>query len=461
MRFRGSLIFALAVSVSAALVPACRATTNFTSAWDEHSHLSYVQYVYNFQLPASGYPMNTWGREAFACHPHHLYGSMALAACGENGPGTSYPTGGTNTAEGWPPLSYIVIANLARPFFLVVDDPLYASRGAVVVLWTLGMLALAALAVQRGMSKVQTVSWTLAVSALPGLGYFSSFVSPYSAVPILTAYAIWSFGWLVTLAEDLKVERTWRFSAKSLAVLLFPTVSVLTIPHSISVVIAISVGISIFALQSLWRKKTKYRAAFTLITAVLSAFLSATAYFAYRVYNRFNGSRVVPYPPDTLPDTPPPAIEHDPDWIGQAVARAWNFFPNAIGSALPVPRALAFFSALLTALVVTVVVGSALGLLRSMDRGSLAIAVLTASPIGALIFYYTLSFEPPPRYGLPLAFLGFALLLTQPLAKRATTVLLILGLALTSSALVADPIYIEQPCWEVGPDGYLQQCPEA
>lgn len=456
--YKSEVKFLLLVFLISSLVPAYRASTNFTSPWDEHSHLSYVQYVYDFELPAVGYPMNTWGREAFACHPHSLYGPMSVAGCGERGPGTSYPTGGSSTAAGWPPIAYFAIASLSRPFFLFFDDPLYAVRAGVVSLWALGFVALAFLARRIGSGKLQIIGASSALSALPGLGYFSSFVSPYSAIPLLTAYCLW-VGFQLLQSPEKYLHFLPRFSpGRSLAIFSYPVVAVLTIPHSVTTVIALVGGIIMLGFtKGIYRTPRKLVFS-TLSASVASATLVALAFLAHRGFMWLVAERTVPFPPDTLQDPPLPSVVHDSDWVGQLLFRAWNFFPNGINSALPVPRVGAFLASLLTWLVISVVVGRSAGLLESRDRGAFCLGVVVASPLGALLFYYTLTFEAPPRYGLPLAFLGFSLALFPPLVRRVTGILLLLGLLITGISLISDPIYIEQPCWKVGLSGFLEQC---
>lgn len=402
--------------------------------------------------------MNTWGREAFACHPHHLYGPMAAAACGENGPGTSYPTGGANTADGWPPIAYTVIANLSRPFFLFTDDALFAVRFGVVSLWTLGMLVLVGLASRRGISKLQSLTAATAITVLPGIGYFSSFVSPYAALPILTAYAIWTYDWLLArLKNRFSLDR--RTIVEGLAAAAFPAITILTVPHSISVVIAVSIGIGLTALRHLFRKGSLRPSPRSVLIGLSAALLTPLAYFVHRFYNAIRAWRTIEYPSDASPDVSDAVTSsHNSDWFAEAQARAWNFFPRAIDSALPVPDLYRFVATLLTFVVVGVVIARALRLLDSHDYGLLEIGIVIASPIGALIYYYSLSFEAPPRYGLPLALLGFSVLIVRKLPPRAIGVVVALATLLFVFAVRSDPIYIEQPCWEVGANGYLQLC---
>lgn len=453
-----SRAFWVLVGICACIIPLIRSTTNFTSVWDEHAHLSYVQYVHDFKWPASGYPMNAWGREAFACHPHQLYGPMAQAACGENGPGNMYPTGGANTAEGWPPIAYVAIANLSRPIALFVDDPLHAARVGVVALWGLGMLCLAKLARKNGQSDAFIIGWVLAMSSLPGIAYFSSFVSPYSSIPLLAAYAIWSTLWIFQRLNDLKQPWTRADLVPATCALMFPAISVLTVPHSISIVIAISIALGLYAITNLNRKNPKESALRMVVASTTAFVLAFGANRAYRFYVSYNARRSIPYPVDTNPDVAPPTMVHDQDWLGQGIQRAWDFFPNALHSALPVNRSFEFTSTLFIWGVVGVILAAALGLSSSRNAGFLATGVIVASPVSALVFYYSLTFEPPPRYGLPLALFGSAIVLIVPASRRATRIFLTLATILAVFAVVNEPIYIEQPCWQVGESGYLELC---
>ena len=457
MRHKNKLAFIL-VLCCLAVVPMLRSSTNFTSAWDEHAHLSYVQYTYNFKWPAPGYPMNTWGREAFACHPHQIYGPMAVAACGEFGPGSEYPTGGANTADGWPPLAYTAIANLSRPFFLFTDDALHAVRLGTALLWSFGMLCLFGLAKQRGVRKLQSLSAILAITALPGIGYFSSFVSPYAALPILTAYAIWTYDWLV---EKLSQGNLFdpRSLMKTAAALGFPAVAILAVPHSISVVVAISIGLGLNLLRNIFPLKTLRLEPRSLLLGISALLFTPAAYATNRFYNSIRAWRSIDYPTDTVPDvTDVVATGHDSNWFAQARSRTWDFFPNAINSALPVPEFFGFAATLLTLFVIAVVAARALTLMKSNDHGFFEIGILLASPISALVYYYSLSFEAPPRYGLPLALLGFCLIIVRKLPNRAIVAIVALSATLNVVAVQSDPIYIEQPCWQVGDSGYLELC---
>ena len=402
--------------------------------------------------------MNTWGREAFSCHPHQLHGSMALAACGENGPGYMYPTGGANTAEGWPPIAYVAIANLSRPIALFVDDPLHVARGGVVALWGLGMLCLAKIARKNGQSDAFIIGWVLAMSSLPGIAYFSSFVSPYSSIPLLAAYAIWSTLWIFQRLNDLKHPWTRADLVPAICALMFPAVSVLTVPHSISIVIAVSIALGLSAVGNLDRRQPT-QSVLRILTALSVAFTIAVfANRAYRFYGSYNARRSIPYPSDTNKDPAPAALVHDQDWFGQGIKRSWDFFPNALHSALPVNRTFEFVSTLFVIGLVSLVVAIAIGHTSSKKAGFLAAGVIISSPISALVFYYSLTFEPPPRYGLPLAIFGAAIVLIVPARRQTNRILLTLALCLAALAVFNEPIYIEQPCWQVGDSGYLEHC---
>jgi hypothetical protein len=400
--------------------------------------------------------MNTWGREAFACHPHQLYGAMAQAACGENGPGTSYPTGGANTADGWPPLAYVVIANFARPFFIFVEDPLYTVRGAVVLTWSLGMVALACLAITFGIRRIQIVAWIAAVTALPAIGYFSAFVTPYSLLPLLVACLLWSFKELHRLITQ-REKKTRREILQSVIAVSLVVLSTLAIPHAIAVVGALALGLTFEFLKS-W-SATRLKSWRQLLSdALLPPFLALGALVSFSVYRRLNALRSVPYPSDTRPDVGDPLPEREIDLIRDMTSVAWRFFPGGLRSELPVDQALSFLSDLAIFLVVTIIVASALNLLRRNQFGSLSLGVLIASPLAGTFFFYELGFETPLRYGLPLALFAVALSVMVPLRKPALTALFVLSLLLTISALRADPIYIQSQCMEVGPSGFLVPC---
>lgn len=447
-------LFLLAIS---AVIPTYRATSNYTSAWDEHQHLSYVQYVTEFKWPAPGYPMNTWGRQAFACHPHHLYGPMALSPCGVDGPGYNYPTGGASTAESWPPGAYVIIATLSAPFHLLFADPLFAVRAGVVLTWSLGTALIGIRALRSSRNLVSTTGWVLALSSLPATGYFSSFVSPYCILPLVCFYSLWLFDQAENFFSQCQPRSKLKLAVTGLGFLMFPFALMFSIPHSISIVIAVSFAIFFSSLLHFKGKPFRQSVQRFLVFGTISFFLVFLARWAHNFYNRVNASRSIPWPVDTVPDAGASPLEHDPNWIYQIVVRAWNFFPMSLNDPLPNSYLIEFVVSLLTVLIVALIVGSSLGILQHNEL-PLAAGILVSSPIAGLLFYYALNFEPPPRYGIALSIFSIAICAKIRTNKISSVVILILAIALGVLALSSPQIYLEQPCWMIGDEGFLEVC---
>ena len=140
---------ALAVFLVDMTVLVRRALTSDVSLWDEGYHLSYLQYAHGWHVPRPGEEMNTWARELYTCNPVPPFGGVSTIPCGGDGPDGLYPDNGRNSAAGWPPIYYFVVANLMRPLLAFGVEPVTSGRLVSASIWAAGAALVAVLVLSQ------------------------------------------------------------------------------------------------------------------------------------------------------------------------------------------------------------------------------------------------------------------------------------------------------------------------
>jgi len=393
-----------------------RADMPFTSQWDEMYHLSYVQYASQGVVPAYGFSLNDWGKTAFSCYPVSLIGITTPVPCGEIGPGASYPTGGTNTAAGWPPIYYFLTALLMAPVKLLfgVTDNLFAARYATGLIWAAGTASLSLLVRIKSKSLVLGLTFSLLATSLSLFGQSASFVSPHSAVPLLLALGLFvafrtdkQFKVLANTWDSINLRNRWFSIFKSSwPIVLFGALLAFTVPHAFPILIAMGiylfVGVIIF-----FRNNPSRIFAFGALSAIVFGSSAALFFESNRFWAWQNAVRAVPFPDDVNPAAADvTALGSFPDLIQQVVALWWDFWP--LGQSNPWLQGVAaifienLWVFLLAALIVTAL--ATLGVGHWLFRVSLGL-VITA-PIASNAAFSTLQFAIPERYGMAIVLLG-------------------------------------------------------
>ena len=205
-----------------------RALTSDVSLWDEGYHLSYLEYAQAWQVPRAGDEMSDWAKELYTCNPVPPFGGVSTIPCGGDGPDGLYPDNGRNSAAGWPPIYYFVVANLMRPVQALGVEPVTSGRLVSAAIWAAGAALLAVLVLSQASSKTLAVSAGVIVGLIPTTWGMSGFVTPHSTALLVGA---------ANVALLLLVWRrpvTWKWAALGGVVL--GLLSTLTLPHAIVVV---------------------------------------------------------------------------------------------------------------------------------------------------------------------------------------------------------------------------------
>ena len=442
-----SFIFALAINVF-------RATDFFTAVWDEHTHLSYVQYMFSGIIPAEGYPLNSWAKSAFSCHPHALFGVMTSVPCGQVGPAYLYPTGGTSTSQGWPPLYYFLVSVLMRPF-LLFSDPLFAARVATAFIWASGTAIIVFAVFKLRGNAIAAFTVALLLNSIPYFAYFSAFVSPHSMIPLLVGT-----GLLVVVGfvrpESLKSEngnvlldripRTWMYLC---LFVLFSMIVAFTVPQALSLVLIMAFVMVIIGppkaqhlgVASSLRLKIILRlpvVAASLISAV--TFLGIYKFWAWQVLAR---AKQTPWEIDKALaniDTPNPSY---PDVLTQIFTRWFAFWPNAYSEGYPVAPAISFVEQTWS----FILPAAALAVLMLWKRNSifsfLILSLFIISPVISVAYDVIFQAGVPVRYGLTFSVVGLLAVANNKINKKVQLVLLAMALLTFVAAWMINPLYVE------------------
>jgi hypothetical protein len=457
------LVIALGLAMTRVFYP-------WTSPFDEHTHLSYVQYAYSRIIPADGYQMNWWAKQAFSCHPHAMYGAMTPVPCGSLAPGRFYPTGGTNTSATWPPLYFMIVGVLMRIPMLWIHDPLYAARFITAILWSTGAAWLAFQSWK--LTKVKTVGFTIAglLVALPTFFYFTSNVSPHSLNTLLFASGLfistrivsslkargthsvsptWRASWLITIRTG------WLYALIPLGFLCS-----IAIPQSLILVAVCTVFVVawIFSEQGIsWRVRTT--SAVTTITTGFAILLGELGFFRFWQWQL--GARAISFASgvNTSGGNTDPADPTYSSFFDQAVARWWSFWPNGLNPGWPDHQ----YATVQVTLWTFILGGLSLcgvALWRRGDwLGPLMLTLLITAPLFSIAYDVFFSTDVPARYGMLFPIIGVLAVANRHFAKPFRIVLLVLTAGTYIWALwLENPFYFPAANCHLGAVTHLIYC---
>lgn len=461
-----AVCFAIALGISMT-----RVFSPFTSPFDEHTHLSYVQYAYSWVIPAEGYPMNSWAKAAFSCHPHAIYANLTEIPCGTIADGKFYPTGGTNTSQTWPPIYFFLVAILMRIPMIWISDPLFSARFVTAILWSLGT-AWIGLQVWK---LTNTKSFGIAVSALlvalPTFYYFTSNVSPHSLNPLLIATAlaistkivgvVSSFG---DIRDTEAPGNAWTYLFRSKWIYLFAILGLIlafAVPQSLTI-IGFSVLFTVLWIFNLEKINLKQKLIFSVFVSAAGAvstflFTRVFAFWQWQVW-----ARAIPVSTEVDPglaNVDPPKTEYISP-IVMFFNRLWSFWPEGLNPGFPqgkdVSAVIGVWGFILAGLSVTAIV-----IWKKSDwLGPLMLSLLIAAPVFSIAYNLIFTTDVPVRYGIVFPILGILSLANNRLSRPIVVVLLVLSAFTYLTAFVLDPTYVETQGCGLDAATQLITCPK-
>ena len=436
-------LFALAF-----LLTAFHAFFPVTSAWDEHSHLSYVQYAFNWKIPREGDPLNTWAMAAFSCHPHEFFGAMTVIPCGEYGLPGDYPAS-LNTAAGWPPIYYFLTAILMRIPLVVITDPLFAARLTTAFLWSLGVAWLGIQIFQKTKKLALTVAFAMIAVSISAVIAFASYVSPHALNPLLVAAGLFVSDRLVkSLTGDAKPSKhrfvailgnlwAWSFVAFAIA-------CALSIPQSMSVVLIFG----LYVIVRLWQLATPaYSVGAKLwFTAQLGVLAVVPVFAVTYVWQLIQRIRTAPELLAGAPDQSN-AVESAAltfhDIYGTFLARFWEFWPLSLRVEQPSGEFTIFIESFWLNLLLALSLGAVLFWKSRNWLSALMLALFVVAPVMSTVFDFIFPFIVPKRYSLGIVIIGLIALGAARVPGRVAKVLF--GLAAVTYVLsyFLDPLKVD------------------
>jgi hypothetical protein len=406
---------------------ASRVTTEFVSPYDEGYHLSYVEYAFGGTVPRVGDQLSRWGEDAYACHLVPPYGVVAAVPCGVDGPSSAYPERGLNTAAGWPPTYYFVVAALMRPVLWLTDaEPLTAARLVSAGIWAFGAGLLGGLAGWRSRAVGQGAAIGIVCGTAPTTYALASYVTPHAAALAVGSTALAGTLWAVRTAGP-----AWR-SATVLAAV--GAASTMIIPQAIAAILVLACTLVAYA--ALGRERIGQLS----VAAAAMVGSAGLAFFAWRRWVQATRLEGVSIPTAQERYSEAARLANTDEGPVAALRDNWDVFW------LPFADAGRFHSSLegvfiaLTGALLMVATGYAL--LQRADRftRSLAVGLVVGVPTAGFLSAMLLDFAVPARYGATLVPL-FCWLLAVPGARRWYTAG-IAGLALSTTLLMLSTDFI-------------------
>lgn len=449
--FTASFFIAFTLSIVRAFLP-------FTSPWDEHTHLSYLQYVFNWQIPAEGYPMNTWAKDAFSCYAHAIFGSLTDVPCGVHADGSEYPTGGTNTSQIWPPVYFVIVALFMRiPMFLGLD-PLMSARVITVILWSLGVAWLGLISWRK--SGVLSLSFGVValLVALPSFFFYTSFVSPHSLNPLIAATLIFvADKWVRSAKLDFNntlkpsignairagFTNKWGYVLIGLSVVI-----AFALPQALTAIgFAVVYIIATFAFSK-WRKTPKWLVSYSAVVGLFALASTIVFYVIFKFWQWQKDFRAIPVTSDVNPSganvDPAEIVYSSP--VEQIIKLWWNFWPNGLVPEAPAgPDGTAFsmpWFILLSALSV-----AALVFWKKRDwLGPAMLALFVTAPIFAVLYDIMFSTGVPIRYGLIFPIIGVLAFANGSIPRWPKRVLSVLVILTYLAAFGMNYLFVYRTC---------------
>lgn len=442
---------AFALSLARALMP-------FTSPWDEHTHLSYLQYVYNWQIPAEGFPMNSWAKDAFSCYGHALYGKLTDVPCGVHAEGSEYPTGGTNTSQVWPPVYFIIVAIIMRVPILLGLDPLMSARTITVLLWSLGVAWLGLISWRKSRTITLSLGVVALLVALPSFFFYTSFVSPHSLNPLIVAAFIFTGDRLIQKASELfnktphffareaflaGIKNQWGYVLIGLSFLV-----AFAVPQAMTIVGFLVVYITITLLLKTWHKSRKWSLSYLAAVGLFGMFSTIVFYSVHKFWLWQKDFRAIPVTSDVDPSRANidiPNIEYSSPFE-QMAAVWWNFWPNGL---IPEAPAGPDGTAVITPWFIVISALSVAAILFWKKRDWLGPAMLSlfiTAPIFSIIYDIIFPTGVPLRYGLIFPIIGVLSVANRYISLWPNRVLIVLISITYLSAFVMNYMFVYRSC---------------
>jgi hypothetical protein len=418
-------LLALALSVSRDFFPEA-------SPWDEPSHLSYVQAMMQFHVPATGEIIGSWAKDVFSCYP----GTMTLVPCGEYGAATNYPEFGLNSAQGWPPIGYAVIAFFGAPFVWMGIEPLFAIRIGTSIVWSIGVAFLGLISLRKSSSFMSALILVFLLTGLPIFGYFTSAVSPHALNPLLAALALYvSFRWIEAYRPELGFRSMWRWPLFMLAA---STVGAFTIPQSLTIFLTAIVFVTlylIFAKQPLTGRLAV--GGLGLLTATLTALVFAGS---LRMWGWVQTLRAIPTPAQAgWGGGSDAAYDNGFDLI---VKRWASFWPNGIQTGFFGDDALThgIENVWVAVLLLLTIAGFLLFSAPKWVKFLIG-AVLITAPVMSISYDWYFAEAVPVRYGMGIVLMGVFAVSNIKMPRILTSLVLALAVVTYALGFVVEPMY--------------------
>jgi hypothetical protein len=424
-----------------------------TSAWDEHSHLSYVQYAFEWRIPHEGSPLNSWAMEAFSCHLHEFYGYMTQVPCGEIGVPTQYPAGG-NTAAAWPPVYYMLVAVLMRIPLVFISDPLIAARIATAFIWSVGITWLSLQLFRKARRFSLALAFAFVTVSIPAFTQFSSFVSPHALNPLLVAGGLYvsdRFVGSLRLSQSPRADsesvlhlRTLVFNKWFVLFAIFGAISALSIPHSVSVVLIFGLYLVLATWQKLFvniRFTNKVAVTFLELALTTLPFFAAT--FFWQWIHKIRTLDVPAFPaqnPEISTSDTPLSV---PGVFSTIVGKFWEFWPSSLQAQWPSGDSALFIQNIWVNIILALSLGAVLFWKAKSWLSSLMLSLFLVAPVMAVLFDLAFTFPVPKRYALGIALIGLISLASSRIPDKIGKGLFLLALLTYLSSFVLDPLKVD------------------
>lgn len=445
-----------------------RATTMYTAVWDEHTHLSYVQYLYEGIIPAEGYPLSSWAKEAFSCRPHALFGMMTSVPCGQIGPAYLYPTGGTSTSQGWPPIYYFLVSVMVRPLLLMTSDPMFASRLATSVIWSVGSALFAVATFRISKNIVGAYSVGLLLNAIPYFAYFSAFVSPHSMIPLFAALGLFIvMGNSAIFDQEQNVERSQNVFWRIRYLILFAIYS-LVVAFSVPQGLALVVLFAFVLVLSPYRNQNQFARTKLfhilrnkvpeIITSVVSLllFVLIFRFWAWQVIAR---KVIPPWEIDQSLaniDTPNPEYL---SFLDQVSSRWWSFWPDAYNEGYPVSPLISFVEDTWSFIIPAAALAVLLYWSKPVLFRLVVLSIFISAPLISIAYDLVFQAGVPSRYGLSFSVVGLLGLANTKINKKISLIIVCLAAVTYLAAWFINPLYVEATSCYLPADSQQVLCP--
>ena len=388
--------------------------SKYISPWDEMYHLSYIQYVYNWQVPVIGDVLNSWSQTGFNCREVFSYGKTTPYVCGALSTDiANYPEAGKNTAAIWPPIYYFFAALWQHLFLPFISDPIVSARIFSSFLFALGFSLIAWEGTKHNRENYMYLLFlTIGLGTFAASIYQAIFITPYSNLPLLI---FGCFKIINRFQRDEKITTTFV-----LQVSIFEIFCLLTIPHIVPCLILLLLAAMVYA------EKSKIMLLFVFwgfFTAVLIPLF-------WELFQKTRATDLGNY--QNLSD---PAVN-----TLSTLSRLGSIFPQGLlgyqFESLGQILIASWFSYLIFGLIILIIVSK-----TSRNSVRFFLASLIALSLYSIFLDLYLKFTVPPRYGLSGFFLLSLLIVQSTKQSRFVTIFLGFIAASSSFLFVSNPVF--------------------